>query len=413
MISGGTAQRTPEQLSALRGGTPAKLARRLRGELDNIVMMALRKEPERRYGSVEHLGEDFGRHMSGLPVRAQPDTVVYRTRKFVYRHRVGVAAAAMVLISMVVAVTSTAWQARIARAERGRAESQATEAEFHRARAERGAQFAREQLRIVEQRTREAEARRVEASVERERAERRARDVQAIAASLLDVNANVVDSPGAIEAGKRAATDAERILLTLGLEGFAAPSLAKDVVALQGLIRKYEALDASVTRTSPAGWLFYSEHRKDYEFGIDRSNSVTGASAYIKSRRAQAQGSAELFQAIDVESYRGKRLRVSAMLKSSRVEDAAGITVQVADEDGLPVFDIMRQLKLRGTNGWSRQAFVFDVPENGSEVTIGFALKGSGAVWADDFSLEEVDSSVPVTATQPKAPNNLSFEEPN
>jgi hypothetical protein len=104
---------------------------------------------------------------------------------------------------------------------------------------------------------------------------------------------------------------------------------------------------------------------------------------------------------------------VSATLKSSRVEDAAGIMVQVADEDGLPVFDIMRQLKLRGTNGWSRQAFVFDVPENGSEATIGFALKGSGAVWADDFSLEEVDSTVPVTADRPKAPSNLSFEEPN
>ena len=73
----------------------------------------------------------------------------------------------------------------------------------------------------------------------------------------------------------------------------------------------------------------------------------------------------------------------------------------------------MRQLTLRGTNGWRRQAFVFDVPENGAEITIGFALKGSGAVWADDFSFEVVDSGVPVTATLPKGPTNLSFEEPN
>jgi len=192
----------------MRGGTPAKLARHLTGELDNIVMMALRKEPDRRYGSVEQLSEDLGRHLSGLPVLAQTDTVRYRARKFITRHRVGVVAAAMVLVLMAVAVVAMSWQARVARDERGRAEQQATEArfqsqraerqtreaEFYRARAEREAGFAKEQLRIVEQRTQEADARRREAVIERERAERRARDIHTIAAALLDVNANVPET---------------------------------------------------------------------------------------------------------------------------------------------------------------------------------------------------------------------------
>ena len=72
----------------------------------------------------------------------------------------------------------------------------------------------------------------------------------------------------------------------------------------------------------------------------------------------------------------------------------------------------MRQFKLHGTNGWSRHAFVFDVPENGAQVIIGFSLKGSGVIWADDFSFEVVDRSVPVTTVLPRGATNLGFEEP-
>jgi hypothetical protein len=230
---------------------------------------------------------------------------------------------------------------------------------------------------------------------------------------LLDVNANVPEIPSGIEAGMRAATEVERILAALTSEGFADPSLSRDMTAVKESIRRYEALEASVTRGSPEGWLFYSDRRRDYEFGVDRMNSVIGASAYLKSRRAQAQGMASMFQDIGAERHRGKRLRVSAMLKSAAVEDAAGIYVHVEDEDGVMLVDTVRQFSLRGTNGWSRQAFVFDVPENAAGITIGFALKGSGAVWADGFAFEVVDRGVPVTATFPTGPTNLSFEEPN
>ncbi|HVF29107.1 MAG TPA: hypothetical protein VM943_12755, partial [Pyrinomonadaceae bacterium] len=94
----------------------------LRGDLDRIVLMAMRKEPERRYASVEQFAEDIRRHLEGLPVRARRDTFGYRAGKFVKRHKVGVAAAGLVAVSLVAGMIATLWQARVARAERERAE---------------------------------------------------------------------------------------------------------------------------------------------------------------------------------------------------------------------------------------------------------------------------------------------------
>ena len=99
-----------------------KLRRRLAGDLDNIVLMALRKEPQRRYNSVEQFSEDIRRHLEGLPVLARKDTLGYRASKFVTRHKVAVAAAALVVIVVIVGVGAIVREARIAEAERARAE---------------------------------------------------------------------------------------------------------------------------------------------------------------------------------------------------------------------------------------------------------------------------------------------------
>src|SRR5205085_1084173 len=64
----------------------------LKGDLDNIVLMALSKEPARRYGSVEQFSEDVRRHLEGLPVRACKATAAYRAAKFTARHKIGVTA---------------------------------------------------------------------------------------------------------------------------------------------------------------------------------------------------------------------------------------------------------------------------------------------------------------------------------
>jgi non-specific serine/threonine protein kinase/serine/threonine-protein kinase len=113
---------TPEQVSNTLEGSPAKLHRRLAGDLDNIMLMALRKEPRRRYASVEQFAEDLHRHLEGLPVAASKGTWRYRTGKFVRRHRVAMITAALVVFTLLAGVTATIRQAKIARAERARAE---------------------------------------------------------------------------------------------------------------------------------------------------------------------------------------------------------------------------------------------------------------------------------------------------
>jgi serine/threonine protein kinase len=113
---------TPESLAEARREKPEGLRRKLKGDLDNIVLMAMRKEPQRRYSSVEQLSGDIRRHLEGLPVIAANDTFRYRTSKFVRRHRIGMAAAALVLLSLLAGIAATTWQARLARREKANAE---------------------------------------------------------------------------------------------------------------------------------------------------------------------------------------------------------------------------------------------------------------------------------------------------
>ncbi|MCA1565920.1 MAG: protein kinase [Acidobacteria bacterium] len=113
---------TPESVGRTRREQPAQLRRRLAGDLDNIVLLALRKEPARRYPTVEQFSEDIRRYQEGLPVVARKSTLAYRSAKFVGRHKVGVASASLVVLAIIAGVTATAWQARVARGERARAE---------------------------------------------------------------------------------------------------------------------------------------------------------------------------------------------------------------------------------------------------------------------------------------------------
>lgn len=95
----------------------------LKGDLDNIILKALKKEPERRYLSAENLAEDIRRHQNGLPVTARPDTFAYRAGKFVKRNSLAVGAGALVLLAIIGGLAATLWQARVAQAERVKAEN--------------------------------------------------------------------------------------------------------------------------------------------------------------------------------------------------------------------------------------------------------------------------------------------------
>jgi len=90
------------------------LSRRLKGDLDNIILHAMRKDPARRYASVEDFAQDIRRHLSYLPVAARPDTLLYRARKFLRRNRMAVAGAAFAAGFLVAGVIASSYQARIA-----------------------------------------------------------------------------------------------------------------------------------------------------------------------------------------------------------------------------------------------------------------------------------------------------------
>ncbi len=107
---------------ATDGRNSKTTSRSLRGDVDNIILKALRKEPERRYSSIDKFSDDIRRHLAGLPVTARPDTFSYRAEKFIKRHRASVVAAALILLTLIGGIVGTSWQAVRAERERRLAE---------------------------------------------------------------------------------------------------------------------------------------------------------------------------------------------------------------------------------------------------------------------------------------------------
>lgn len=99
-----------------------RLARRLAGDLDTIVLQALRREPGRRYASAAAFADDLRRFLDGRPVAARADTLAYRASKFLRRHYLGVAATGLLIAALVAGLVGTTWQARRAERQAARAE---------------------------------------------------------------------------------------------------------------------------------------------------------------------------------------------------------------------------------------------------------------------------------------------------
>jgi serine/threonine protein kinase/tetratricopeptide (TPR) repeat protein len=189
IASAGSNLQASSQLSESPDVPPDKLSRHLRGDLDNIILMALRKEPQRRYASVEQFAGDIRRHLDDLPVIARKDTVRYRTSKFVTRHKAGMLAALSVAVILLVAVVVTVREAEIARQQ---------------------AALAREQ---------------------RARAERRFNDVRKLANSLIfEIHDSIQNLPGATKARELLVKRALEYLDSLSQES-ADPELQREVAA--------------------------------------------------------------------------------------------------------------------------------------------------------------------------------------
>jgi serine/threonine protein kinase len=166
---------------------PSLVAPGLDSDLDNIVLMAMRKEPERRYQSVDRLAEDIRAHLSGRPVLARQDSFWYRARKFVRRNRKEMTAVALIFASLVAALGISLYQAREAKSARRAAETGFQQAELARA--------AESQQRL------DANRQRDQAVVERARAEQRLTQLFNLAdKTLFDIHDAVAKLAGSTEA---------------------------------------------------------------------------------------------------------------------------------------------------------------------------------------------------------------------
>jgi WD40 repeat protein/serine/threonine protein kinase len=110
---GGTTNATAH--ATANAGEANKLAAQLRGDLDQIVLMALQKDVRQRYGSVEPLSEDIRRHLAGEVISARTGSWSYQTKKFIRRNLMGVAMAALLFLTLLGGIIATAWQARAAK----------------------------------------------------------------------------------------------------------------------------------------------------------------------------------------------------------------------------------------------------------------------------------------------------------
>lgn len=117
----------PSAVARARGGPHARFAAATRGDLDTVVLKALKSEPAERYASAQQLADDVHRFLRGFPVEARPDSRWYRTKKFLRRHAAASVASALGVAALVGGIAVAEWQAHVARTERARAERHSRE----------------------------------------------------------------------------------------------------------------------------------------------------------------------------------------------------------------------------------------------------------------------------------------------
>jgi non-specific serine/threonine protein kinase/serine/threonine-protein kinase len=250
-------EQTPARPSAVSPDT--QTARSLRGDLDNIVLQALRKEPARRYASVGAFADDVRRHLENFPVRARKDTLSYRASKFVRRNRLGVAAGVLIVLAIAIGSVVATWEAHVARSERRKAEQRFNEVrelahsvlfEYHDAIATLPGSTAIRH-RLVEDALRYLDKLGKDAGNDLALLRELASAYEKIAAvqggaatsdkGTLLTTSNLGDRPGAIESSRRALAAREKIVRM-------APGNKKD---LQALVSSYEAFGSLYLRNGP------------------------------------------------------------------------------------------------------------------------------------------------------------------
>ncbi len=197
--SDGIEQHTTEKFST------ARYRREIAGDLDTIVMMALRPEPERRYANASLLAEDLQRWLEQKPVSAQPDTRNYRMRKFIARNRLMVGSASGVFLALIAGLSVALWQASVAR-------QQANIARHEAARAERVRQFLISMFEEKEATTRARDVERTPLALVADGIARAKQELSADKELLSDVLGDLLEIQVNLGGGDAATSDLQQLI---------------------------------------------------------------------------------------------------------------------------------------------------------------------------------------------------------
>jgi hypothetical protein len=204
------------------------------------------------------------------------------------------------------------------------------------------------------------------------------------------------------------------------------------MLSLTSSLKSVAALAAcafSLQAAVPTGWFFAGSKPQEYNCSVDPGTPYNGQmSVYIKSKEGvKTTGFGSMMQDFSPTQYIGKRVRLSANLKSEGVEEWGGLWMRIDDanhpKNGYPSsvgfdnqHDGLKDTSVKGTSGWKNYSVVLDVPEGATGIYIGFLLSGPGALWVNGMKVEVVGLDVPVTGrsmTQAahEGPANLGFEK--
>ncbi len=176
---------------------------------------------------------------------------------------------------------------------------------------------------------------------------------------------------------------------------------------------QFEIVDASVAVTNTAGgpsrslppdmnveqWFLAGSQPRDYQISLDPATLRDGKPAHLLASKIDgAKGFGTLMQMFNGKAYLGKRVRLSAWVKSENVEGWAGVWMRVDGPDGKSTaFDNMHDRLIKGSLDWNRYQVVLDMAPDSTALALGILLEGKGKVWMEEPLLEVVDASVPVT----------------
>lgn len=177
----------------------------------------------------------------------------------------------------------------------------------------------------------------------------------------------------------------------------------------------------------PKGWMHLGDRPLHYEMSVDTVATHGGkASARITFIGKKAEGFGTLMQTIKADDYRGKRIRMSAWMKTEDAQSAS-LWLRIDGAKHNLGFDNMSDRAVTGTTEWTEYALVLDVPEEAVNVSFGAIVAGKGQAWVDDCSIEVVGTVVlstnrlthermrelevpPDSRVYPTKPVNLDFE---